>query len=93
MNPIVAFVFTARGPAGPAGTLGNLVVAETPSGSINGSNTIFTSSLNFNVLWVYLNGIRMKVGSDYNVIAANQFQFTFAPLTGFTLLIDYVEAS
>ena len=65
------------------------VVSEIPAGDINGVNMIYTTANDFSAIWVWLNGLRMKAGSDYNVTGANTFQFTYAPQTGDTLLVDY----
>lgn len=72
----------------------SLVTGETPSGSINGSNTAFTIAGAFtpNSLRVFLNGQRLKSGSgnDYQE-GANLTSFTmeYAPATGDVLLVDY----
>jgi microcystin-dependent protein len=72
---------------------GGYVFDETPSGSINGSNAVFTSSSSFasGSLRVYKNGVRMEEGSgnDFTVTGVNQFTMTSAPATGTKLLIDY----
>lgn len=70
----------------------NFVDKETPSGSINGSNTAF-SLANTPVSGsehVYLNGILQDVGAgnDYTISGAN-ITMTTAPLTGEKLKVSY----
>jgi hypothetical protein len=79
------------GPQGPSG-LGTYVVGETPSGAIDGVNQSFTTAHNFasNQLWVWLNGLRMKLTTDYTITGANSFHFVTAPQTGDTLVVDYL---
>lgn len=73
---------------------GSIVRNETPTGSINGSNTAFTIATAFTPgsLQVYLNGQRLKSGSgnDYQE-GSNLTSFTmeYAPATGDVLLVDY----
>ena len=82
-----------QGIQGPVGTLDSVVLAEVPMGDVNSSNTDFTTAAAFLKLWVYLNGLRMNPGSDYNVTGADSFTFTYAPSTGDTLIVDYVETT
>lgn len=69
----------------------HIVDDETPSGAINGSNTVFTLA---NVpspassLKVYLNGARQRITEDYT-LSGGTITFTIAPLTGSILLVDY----
>lgn len=93
MNSIKAFLITTRGPAGPPGVLGNYVLGEAPAGAIDGVNTTFTAAADFDKLWVWWNGLRMKEGTDYTITDTDEFEFATAPLVGDTILIDYVEAS
>lgn len=79
-----------------AGTLSpsNFVTEETPSGSINGSNTSFTlaNTPTAGTLKLYLNGIRLKsgAGNDYT-ISTNTITMTTAPISGDVLLADYMK--
>lgn len=73
-------------------TNSNFVDSETPSGSINGSNTTFTLA-NTPVtgsVHLYLNGYRQNAGSgnDYT-ISGSTITYLTAPLTGEVLLADY----
>lgn len=79
-----------------AGTLSpsNFVVEETPSGSINGSNTTFTiaNTPTAGTVKLYLNGVRQKsgAGNDYT-ITTNTITFTTAPVSGDVILCDYMK--
>lgn len=84
----------AQGSQGNQGTAGNgtIVFSEVPSGSINSSNTSFTtaSSMVSNSLIVYLNGQRLTGGGvDFTQGAGTAFTMTIAPTTGDTLIVDY----
>lgn len=72
------------------GDITNFVLAETPTGAIDGGNEDFTTSQNFIKLWVYLNGVRMKPGQDYTVTNNHTFHFLYPPQTGDTLIVDYI---
>ena len=79
-----------------SGTLStsNFVTEETPSGSINGSNTAFTlaNTPTSGTVKLYLNGVRLKSGSgnDYT-ISTNTITMTTAPINGDVLLADYMK--
>lgn len=69
----------------------HLIDDQTPTGTINSSNTIFNIA---NVpspassLKVYLNGARMRITEDYT-LSGTTITFTIAPPTGSILLTDY----
>jgi hypothetical protein len=69
------------------------IVDETPTGTINSSNTAFTASRAFigGSLVVYLNGVRQTHTSDYTETtpASGTFAMVTAPVTGDVLRIDY----
>lgn len=79
-----------------AGTLSptNFVTEETPSGSINGSNTSFTiaNTPTAGTVKLYLNGVRQKsgAGNDYT-ITTNTITMTIAPVSGDVLIADYMK--
>lgn len=79
-----------------AGTLSpsNFVTEETPSGTINGSNTTFTlaNTPTSGTVKLYLNGVRQKsgAGNDYT-ITTNTITFTTAPVSGDVILCDYMK--
>jgi hypothetical protein len=70
------------------------VFNEVPTGSINSSNTVFTTAVPFEVdsTRVYLNGIRQTLGSDYTETDVDEITFTVAPTTSDVLIVDYQEA-
>lgn len=69
----------------------HLIDDETPSGTINSSNTVFTLANLPNPassVKVYLNGVRQRVTEDYTLSGAT-ITFVSAPPTGSILLVDY----
>lgn len=72
----------------------DIVTEETPSGTINGSNTTFTlaNTPTTGTVRLYLNGIRLRSGSgnDYTISTATITMAT-APATGDILLADYFK--
>ena len=72
----------------------NIVTEETPSGSVNGSNTSYTLAYTptSGSLKLYLNGIRLKsgAGNDYT-ISTNTITMTTAPISGDVLIADYLK--
>jgi len=79
-----------------AGAFGasNIVTEETPSGSVNGSNTSYTlaNTPTAGTLRLYLNGIRLKsgAGNDYT-ISTNTITMATAPISGDVLIADYLK--
>ena len=75
-------------------TVADYVVRETPSGSVNGTNTSFT--LAFTPVSgsesVFLNGILQEPGSgnDYT-IAADTITFLFTPVSGDKIRVSYIK--
>jgi len=72
-----------------------LVIGEVPSGTIDGSNKIFTTAYNVfgTAIDVYLNGLLQKRGDDYTFTSPNTITFVTAPPSGSNLLCDYIKAS
>jgi hypothetical protein len=70
------------------------VTEETPSGSVNGSNTSYTLAYTptSGSLKLYLNGIRLKsgAGNDYT-ISTNTITMATAPISGDVLIADYLK--
>lgn len=69
----------------------HIIDDETPSGTINGVNKVFTLAHSpdpVGSVKVFLNGARQRVTEDYT-ISGNTITFTTAPLTGSILLVDY----
>jgi len=75
--------------------VGTMIANESPAGSINGTNKVFTlsSSPEANSLEVYLNGILQQpgVGNDYTV-SGTQITFTTAPEIGDIILCSYLTS-
>lgn len=81
---------------GSGGAVYNPVYAEVPSGTINGSNTVFTlagTPSPSSSLQLYLNGQLQEegVGNDYT-LSGQTITFAAGPLTGSVLLAFYNEA-
>lgn len=72
----------------------NFVFDETPSGTVNGSNTSFTlaNTPMSGTVRVHINGIRLRAGSghDYTISGATITMLT-APLTGEYITCDYMK--
>jgi len=70
------------------------VMGEVPSGTINGTNTVFTLAAApvANSEAVYLNGVRQRRGAglDYT-ISGNTITFVVAPQAGDSILVDYLK--
>ena len=66
---------------------------ETPTGTKNGVNKIFTTFYNYkpNTIRVSLNGLRQVQPGDYTETSANTFTFVNAPLSGDVIVVDYIK--
>lgn len=73
-----------------SGASGHQIFSETPSGTINGSNTVFTLSQTpvNGSLAIYLNGARQKLTDDYTLSTAT-ITFISAPPSGSNIICDY----
>lgn len=79
----------------------DVVEGEVPSGTIDGSNLIFTTANKFTMsfggsqLRVHVNGVRQKFFDDYSVsesvpgLGFDTITFAVAPKVGDNLLVDY----
>ncbi len=69
----------------------SMVRGEVPGGSVNSSNTTFTTASRFQPgsLRVYHNGIRLKGGTTDYTEGTQGFTMAVAPITGDILLVDY----
>lgn len=67
------------------------IINEVPTGTVNGSNKVFTTTNMFRAgtTRLYLNGARQKPVTHYTESASNQITFVTAPTGGSLLLIDY----
>lgn len=73
--------------------IGNLTTDELLTGTVNGSNTVFTTAANFTKIQVYKNGIALHLADDFTVTGANQITMVTAPITGTKLTATYTNAS
>ncbi len=73
-----------------------LIIGETPSGIIDGVNTVFTTANAYQsgMLSVYKNGQRLILGADYSETTPGSATYTYstAPLAGDVLRNDYIKA-
>jgi len=79
----------------PSGGAGSVVVwGETPTGSVDGSNVVFSTANAYasGRLGVYLNGIRQRRPNDYSETGTQSFQFSSPPLSGDSVSVDYTLA-
>ena len=71
------------------------VANDIPSGTIDGTNATFTTSMAFmaGTARVYLNGVRQKsgAGNDYQEVGANTLVFALPPKAGDVILVDYAK--
>lgn len=78
----------------PTTILSNSIVnQETPSGAVDGANTLFTTSFPYRTgsLQIYLNGAQMILGVDYTVSIPQQFIFIVAPVSGDFIRVSYLK--
>lgn len=71
----------------------NIVNDEIPSGVIDGTNMLFTTSYPFkgNTLSVFLNGARLAIGLDFTLSIPQQFTLLAAPQPGDFLRVSYLR--
>lgn len=72
--------------------LNSLIINETPSGTVNGSNAAFDTASTYiaGSIQVYRDGQLMKGGgADYTETDSNTITFVTAPVTGSVLLVTY----
>lgn len=69
----------------------DLTIGAVPTGSINGSNTVFTlAAFTLGTTMVYLNGVRQEHGIDYAETNDTTLTMTLAPQSHDTLAVDFV---
>ena len=73
-------------------TSGNFAVRETPSGTINGSNTSFTLAFTpiAGTETIFLNGLQQNVTEDYT-ISGSTITYLTAPVAGDILRVSYIK--
>lgn len=72
------------------GSAGTFVSSETPSGPVDGSNTVFVLSNTpiSGSTKLFLNGVRQKETLDFNISGVT-ITFVSAPYSGDIVLCDY----
>jgi hypothetical protein len=88
------FVNGSSGPCGSGSGAYSFMDGDVPSGTVNGSNDLFTLAAVPNPatsLYLYRNGLLQEAGTDYTLINNNMVQFTTTgtPQVGDTLLANY----
>lgn len=74
--------------------ISNIFVQETPSGTVNGVNTSFTTTNNpifASAHLLFVNGLLLQQGIHYS-ISGNTITMTAAPATGQSLLSVYIRS-
>lgn len=71
----------------------NLIVGEIPSGSVNGSNKVFTAAntITSGTLEVFVNGQALTLTADYTFTSPSTITMSIAPATGSNILINYIK--
>ena len=74
--------------------LEDYVKGEVPTGLINNQNSIFKSNFAFipESLEVHLNGLKLKVVEDYQIVSAYEFTLNTSPTFEEDLSINYLKA-
>lgn len=70
----------------------SIIWGEAPLGSINGINQNYTTASPYTpgLLAVFLNGLRLQRTNDYVETGSQSFQLVNAPLSGDSLIVDYM---
>jgi hypothetical protein len=70
--------------------VGDIQQGEIPSGSINGVNTLFTTSYPYksNTMAIFLNGVQVY---NFTLLAPQQFTLIVPPMSGDNLRVTYVR--
>jgi hypothetical protein len=68
-----------------------IVKNEVPTGTVNGSNAVFTlsSAASNNEVTVTINGVKQKETTDYS-LSGTTLTFTVAPFTGAIIEVFYI---
>lgn len=70
---------------------GSFVVGETPSGLINGANSIFQTAQNFvpESVQVFVNGVSQTLTVDYTTSGTTTIQLNASPIVGDYIRVNY----
>lgn len=71
-------------------TASSIKMDELMTGTVNGTNKVFTTASAFTALIVYKNGVTLHVGDDYTITGTNQITMVTAPTTGTKLTATYI---
>lgn len=71
----------------------SMVLDEALAGTVNGTNTVFTTSTGFTAITVNKNGVTLHLGDDYTITGSNQITMVTAPATGTKLTASYITGS
>lgn len=70
-------------------------IEEDLSSSIDGSNTIFNTSYNYEseTIEVYLNGLKLRRGisNDFDELSNDEIIMSYSPLVGDVLTVNYIK--
>jgi hypothetical protein len=74
-----------------SGTAVDWVFNETLTGTIDGSNAMFSTAFNYvsQSVTVYINGVKGSHGNDYSLVGINQVLFADSPEIGDILEVTY----
>ena len=88
----IARAFNRDGGTLPDSSGSGAEVTENLTGQVNGQNTTFVTSQKFvaGKIRVYYNGVRQLIGDDVSEgVERTSISFTFAPLAGDKVVVDY----
>lgn len=70
----------------------SIVIDETLSGTLNGTNKVFTTAAAFTSILVFKNGLTMRKGAsnDFTITGNNQITFATAPVAGTVITATYI---
>lgn len=71
-----------------------ILYGEPLIGTIDGVNTVFTTTFSYQATktYPYINGQQQELSSDYTESADKEITFTFPPVPGDVLFIQYIRA-
>ena len=89
--PSAVVILPVQGPQGPPGS-GTAIFGETPSGTKDGVNAVFTTSQSYNAgsTVVCRNGLREQRGVGYTETTSTIVTFSTPPLSSDDITIDYL---
>lgn len=93
VTPTPVNVTVEKGNVTITGTTTNMVVGETPSGLVNGSNTAFVTAFSFipESVEIFMSGVRLSIIADYQTSGTTNISLISAPLTGELIRVNYLK--